>query len=112
MAVEIGTRLGPYEILATLGEGGMGEVYRAQDHKLGRQVALKVLRKEASQDSESMARFSREARNLATLNIPTVAAVYDLDEINGSCSWSWNWCPARRWRNGSVPRAPCPSRMP
>jgi serine/threonine protein kinase/TolB-like protein len=83
MPLEIGKRIGSYEIVATLGEGGMGEVYRAKDTKLGRQVALKVLRQEASQDRETMARFSREAKNLATLNIPTVAAVYDLDEIDG-----------------------------
>lgn len=66
-----GTKLGPYEITAPLGAGGMGEVYRARDTKLGRQVALKVLPAAFSADAERMARFRREAQVLASLNHPT-----------------------------------------
>lgn len=66
-----GTKLGPYEITAPLGAGGMGEVYRARDTKLGRQVALKLLPAAFSADAERMARFRREAQVLASLNHPT-----------------------------------------
>jgi serine/threonine protein kinase/TolB-like protein len=83
MALEIGRRLGPYEIVATLGAGGVGEVYRAQDTKLGRQVALKVLQQDISQDQETLTRFAREAKALASLNIPTVATIYGIDEYDG-----------------------------
>ena len=71
-----GTRLGPYEILAPLGAGGMGEVYRARDTKLKREVAIKVLPEAFSHDADRLARFQREAELLATLNHPNVAAVY------------------------------------
>ena len=66
--MEIGKRLGPYEIVGPLGAGGMGEVYRAQDTKLGREVAIKVLPEEFTQHPEKLARFEREARLLAALN--------------------------------------------
>jgi len=75
-----GTRLGPYEIVAKLGEGGMGEVYRAKDLKLGREVAIKVLPPAVAQDPERLARFRREAQVLASLNHPNIAAIYGLDE--------------------------------
>ena len=70
MTLSAGTRLGPYEILAPLGAGGMGEVYRATDTKLSREVAIKVLPAEVGQDSERLARFQREATLLAALNHP------------------------------------------
>jgi len=75
-----GNRLGPYEIVAKLGEGGMGEVYRAKDLKLGREVAIKVLPPAVAQDAERLTRFRREAQVLASLNHPNVAAIYGLDE--------------------------------
>jgi serine/threonine-protein kinase len=78
----IGTRLGPYEIVAKLGEGGMGEVYRARDAKLNRDVAIKVLPAQVAQDAERLARFRREAQVLASLNHPNVAAIYGLDEVD------------------------------
>ena len=84
MALSAGTRLGPYEILAPLGAGGMGEVYRATDTKLGRDVAIKVLPTEVGQDPERLARFQREATLLAALNHPHIAAIYGLEEEAGN----------------------------
>ena len=76
----IGTRLGPYDVLSKLGEGGMGEVYRARDTKLKRDVAIKVLPDAFAKDPERLARFEREAEVLATLNHPNIAAVYGFEE--------------------------------
>ena len=84
MAITIGTQLGSHEIMALLGRGGFGEVYRARDKKLKREVAIKILPDEFSRDSERVARFQREAEVLASLNHPNIAAIYDLDEANGS----------------------------
>ena len=75
MGLTTGTRLGPYEILSALGAGGMGEVYRARDTKLGRDVALKVIPDTFAPDPERLARFQREAEVLATLNHPHIAAI-------------------------------------
>jgi Tol biopolymer transport system component len=80
MSPSPGTRLGAYEITAKLGEGGMGEVYRAKDTKLNRDVAIKVLPAAVAQDAERLARFKREAQVLASLNHPNIAAIYGLDE--------------------------------
>jgi len=86
MALEPGTRLGTYEISAALGAGGMGEVYRARDTRLQRDVALKILPDVFASDPERLARFEREAQILASLNHPHIAAIYGLDEfrIGGS----------------------------
>ena len=78
-----GTKLGPYEILSALGAGGMGEVYRARDTKLGREVAVKILPAAFTNDLERLARFRREAQVLAALNHPHIGAIYGLDEANG-----------------------------
>jgi serine/threonine protein kinase len=80
MALAAGEKLGPYEILAPIGKGGMGEVYRARDTKLGRDVAIKVLPAVFAQDPERMARFEREARVLASLNHPHIAQIYGVEE--------------------------------
>jgi serine/threonine protein kinase/WD40 repeat protein len=80
MALSSGTRLGPYEVLAPLGAGGMGEVYRARDTRLGREAALKVLPEIFAKDAERMARFEREAQVLASLNYPNIATLYGLEE--------------------------------
>jgi Protein kinase domain/WD40-like Beta Propeller Repeat len=80
MALPPGTRLGPYEVVAPLGAGGMGEVYRARDTKLGRDVALKVLPESFTHDPDRVARFNREAQVLASLNHPHIAAIYGLHE--------------------------------
>ncbi len=83
MPLNSGEKLGPYEILSPLGAGGMGEVYRARDSKLGRDVALKVLPEEFAQHRARLARFQREARLLASLNHPNIAAIYGLEESAG-----------------------------
>src|SRR6266516_4863376 len=80
MAITAGTRLGPYEILSPIGAGGMGEVYRAKDTKLGREVAIKVIPDVFAQDADRMARFTREAQVLAALNHPNIAAIYGVEE--------------------------------
>ncbi len=79
----IGTRLAHYEITSHLGTGGMGEVYQGTDTKLGRSVAIKFLPEGFSHDAERVGRFQREARVLASLNHPNVAAIYGVEEING-----------------------------
>src|SRR5215475_8066457 len=84
MALSVGTHFGSYEITALLGKGGMGEVYRARDAKLKREVAIKFLPEEFSSDSDRTSRFQREAELLASLNHPNIGAIYDLEEANGS----------------------------
>src|SRR5262245_10729967 len=83
MSLALGTRLGPCEVLGPLGAGGMGEVYRARDTRLGREVAIKVLPAEVANNAERLARFRREAHLLATLNHSGIAAIYGLEEANG-----------------------------
>src|SRR5262245_45715806 len=80
MPLVSGDRLGPYEIIAPLGAGGMGEVYRARDPRLGRDVALKILGQEFAGDASRRARFEREARAVAALNHPNIVAVYDVGD--------------------------------
>jgi eukaryotic-like serine/threonine-protein kinase len=82
MALAAGTRLGPYEIQSPLGAGGMGEVYRARDSKLNRDVALKILPARFTDDADRMARFRREAQVLASLNHPNIGSIYGLEESN------------------------------
>ncbi|MBZ5599786.1 MAG: serine/threonine-protein kinase [Acidobacteriia bacterium] len=84
MAITTGTRLGPYEIAAPVGAGGMGEVYRAHDSRLGRDVAVKVLPQSFAQDAERMRRFEQEARAVAALSHPNVLAVFDVGTHEGT----------------------------
>jgi serine/threonine protein kinase/Tol biopolymer transport system component len=84
MVLSVGTRIGLYEISSALGAGGMGEVYRAKDTKLGRDVALKILPASFTNDPERVARFRREAQVLASLNHPHIAQIYGLEEANGT----------------------------
>jgi serine/threonine protein kinase len=84
LALAPGTRLGAYEIVALIGSGGMGEVYRAKDTKLGRDVALKILPASFTNDLERVARFRREAQVLASLNHPHIAQIYGLEEAAGT----------------------------
>ena len=83
MALSPGARLGPYEVTARIGVGGMGEVYRATDTNLGRQVAIKVLPDTFAQDPERLARFDREAKTLASLNHPNIAIIHGLEKADG-----------------------------
>src|ERR1700730_1643617 len=83
MALTSSSRLGPYEIVAPLGAGGMGEVYRARDTKLNRDVAIKVLLPAVASDPDRLARFSREAQVLASLNHPNIAQIHGLEESDG-----------------------------
>ncbi len=83
MALEPGTHLGPYQVTAKIGEGGMGEVYQARDTKLDRDVALKVLPEAFTQDPDRLARFEREAKVLASLNHPNIGHIYGLEEAEG-----------------------------
>ena len=83
LSVTPGTRLGPYEIAAQIGVGGMGEVYRATDTNLARQVAIKVLPASVAADPDRLARFDREAKTLAALNHPNIAAIYGLEKSSG-----------------------------
>ena len=83
MSVATGTRLGSYEILGLIGSGGMGEVYRARDTRLGREIAVKVLPAELSSDPEGRARFEREARAVATINHPNIVTIYSVEEVDG-----------------------------
>src|SRR5579863_5143217 len=80
MGISVGTRLGPFEILAPIGAGGMGEVYRARDTKLKRDVALKVLPEAFARDPERMARFQREAEVLASLSHPNIATIHEVED--------------------------------
>jgi hypothetical protein len=82
-SVLTGRRLGAYQVQARLGAGGMGEVYRARDTKLGRDVAIKILPRAFTSDPERLAHFEREARMLAALNHPNIGAIYSLEEADG-----------------------------
>lgn len=84
MSLNPGTRLGPYEIISSIGAGGMGEVYRAMDARLSREVAIKVLPREFSTDADSLRRFEQEARAAGALNHPNILVIYDVGTDNGS----------------------------
>ena len=87
MSLALGTRLGSYEVTAQIGVGGMGEVYRATDTNLARQVAIKVLPGAVAADAERLVRFDREARTLAALNHPNIAAIYGLEKSAGTTAF-------------------------
>ena len=102
-----GSQFGHYTIVEHLGAGGMGTVYRATDSKLGRQVALKLLRPELLEDSAALARLEREARMLASLNHPHIATIYSLEEHDGARLLALEYVPgptlAERLRRGPLP---------
>ena len=79
-----GTKLGPYEVVNAIGAGGMGEVYRAKDTRLGRSVAIKVLPESFARDNDRLLRFEQEARAVAALNHPNILAIHDIGEQNGA----------------------------
>src|SRR5512138_3185799 len=83
MTLARGTRLGTYEILGPLGAGGMGEVYRARDSRLGREIAIKVLPAEVASSPARLARFEREARTVAGLNHPNIVVLHTVEDVEG-----------------------------
>ena len=83
MPLNVGDRLGHYEVTAKIGQGGMGEVYRARDTKLGRDVALKVFPQAFTSDPDRLVRFEREAKVLASLNHPNIGSIYGLEDAEG-----------------------------
>src|SRR6516165_1924416 len=95
MPLAPGTRLGAYEVIAALGAGGMGEVYRARDTRLRRDVALKVLPPEVTREPGRLERFDREARAIAALNHPHIVTIYSTEEADGIRFLT------RRWRSRS-----------
>src|SRR5437867_13389001 len=102
MPLSVGTQIGPYQILSAIGAGGMGEVYRAKDTRLKRDVALKVLPEVFANDGERLARITREAEVLASLNHPNIATIYGVEEQgigDGACR--------RRAAEGSHVLRPC-----
>jgi len=124
VTLAVGWRLGPYEILGQIGAGGMGEVYRARDSRLGREVAIKVLPAEFSADSERLSRFEQEARAASALNHPNILAIFDVgthgetpyvvselldgetlrDRLAGACRRAKPPTTRRRWRKASQRR--------
>ena len=116
MPLTAGARLGPYEIIAAIGAGGMGEVYRARDVNLGRDVAIKILPEAFAADPERLARFEREAHVLASLNHPNIATIHGLERSAGSTFLIMELVPgqtlaqviasrSRRASGGGAPRA-------
>ena len=96
-----GTSVGPYRVSGLIGEGGMGQVYRAHDTKLQRDVALKILPDAFADDPDRLARFEREAQMLASLNHPNIAAITGSRTAAASTRWCWSWSKGRRWPIGS-----------
>jgi serine/threonine protein kinase len=86
VTLSAGSRLGPYEILSPIGAGGMGEVYRARDTRLGREVAIKVLPQSLAADADALARFEREALAVAALSHPNILAIFDFGTHEGISS--------------------------
>src|SRR5881296_2647715 len=107
MSIPVGTLLGSHQIMGILGRGGMGEVYRARDTKLKREVAIKILPEEFSRDPDRVARFQREAEVLASLNHPNIAAIHSLEEAEGSRFLVLEFVEgetlAERIRRGAIP---------
>src|SRR5246127_4184378 len=107
MALEAGTRLGPYEIVAPLGAGGMGEVYRARDSRLGREVAVKIVSGTYSNNTDHLRRFEQEARAASALNHPNIIVLHDVGTYQGApylVTELLEGLPLRnRWMRGPLP---------
>ena len=108
MVLSAGATLGSYEIVSLLGRGGMGEVYRARDLRLGRDVAIKVLPAAFAADPDRLRRLEREARAAAALNHPNIVTVHSVEQPRASCSSRWSWLRDDRWR-WRFPKAACRS---
>src|SRR5512144_2278446 len=105
-----GSRLGPYEIVAPLGAGGMGEVYRAKDAKLGREVAIKVLPPAVAQDPARRQRFEQEARAASSLNHPNILTIHDIAEADGALYIAMELVARRTLRELVASGEPLPTR--
>jgi serine/threonine protein kinase len=103
MPLSVGDKIGHYEILSLLGQGGMGEVYRAKDTKLDREIAIKALPAALAQDPDRLARFEREAKVLASLKHNNIAAIYAVEESSGGKALVMELV------NGQTLKVPCPS---
>jgi serine/threonine protein kinase len=101
MRCSAGDHLGPYVILAALGAGGMGEVYRARDTRLSREVALKILPENVARDPDRIARFEHEARSVSALNHPNIISVYDIGGEVASLTPSASWLMANLYGRSS-----------
>jgi eukaryotic-like serine/threonine-protein kinase len=110
MTLANGTRLGRYEIRSPLGAGGKGEVYRANDKELNRDIAIKILPEAFEQDEERVARFKREAQVLASLNHPNIAAIYGLEESDGIRALAMSSWKGQRSPSVGIPETPSRSR--
>jgi eukaryotic-like serine/threonine-protein kinase len=110
MSILPGTRVGPYEVVAPLGAGGMGEVYRARDAKLGREIAVKVLPSATASDPDRRQRFELEARAASALNHPNILTVYDIGEADGSLYIAMELVEGRTLRELVVPGEPLPTK--
>ncbi len=102
----IGTTLSHYKVLEKIGQGGMGEVYRAEDTNLSRDVAIKVLPEQFTQDPQRLARFEREAKLLASLNHPNIAAIYGFEEADDVRFLARSWSQAKPFKS-VLPKAQC-----
>jgi serine/threonine protein kinase len=91
MTLKPGSRVGPYEVVAPLGAGGMGEVYRARDNRRGRTVAIKILRQDAVADPARVDRFEREARAASALNHPNIVTIYDVGVVDSTSYIAMEW---------------------
>jgi Tol biopolymer transport system component len=110
MTLSSGTRLGPYEILSPLGAGGMGEVYRARDPKLGREIAVKVLPGDVASDSARRQRFEQEARSASALNHPNILTIHDIAEADGTLYIAMELVDGKTLRELIVSGDPLPTR--
>ncbi len=95
MPLSAGTKLGPYEVLTPMGAGSVGEIYRARETKLGREVMIKALPEAFAQNKERLGRFERKARILATLNHPNIAAIYSLEDFESQSFLVLELVPAK-----------------
>ena len=100
MPLSPGTNLGSYEIISLLGAGGMGEVYKAKDLKLGRDVAIKVLREDLASDPERLRRFEQEARAASSLNHPNIVTIHDIGEHEGTRYIAMEYVEGKTLRRG------------
>src|SRR5258706_7459359 len=110
VALAPGSRFGVYEILGPLGAGGMGEVFRAKDPRLGREVAIKVLPQELAQDAERLRRFEQEARAASALNHPSIVTVYEVGSVDSTSYLAMELVSGRSLRavleQGALPTRP------